>query len=1734
MKVNNRINDNYKKFYKIIGSKIGKGQFGSVYKVKDIITNEIKAIKIIDLISNNEEDTELGIKSIINELNNMWICTNYNKNNYSVKLYEYFKYKKEFVIVMELCDDNLLKILKQRKQGFKPLEIYNIVSQLNNTFKIMVKNKIVHRDIKLENILIKYTDETKKNFIVKLTDYGISKQVTTTKICKTHAGTGTTMAPEILEGQQEYNNKCDLWSIGIIIYQLTFNEFPYIGNTEVALLNKIKQLGQMKFKSSGDENLDTLIKQLLVYDANKRIEWDVYFNHRFFASYRIKDDYRKYYEIIGEKIGKGAFGSVYKAKNKNTEELVAIKVIEIDTNNEDADNSIKNIDNELYYMKICSEKNNYSVKLYEYFNNGKEFVIVMELCDDNLLRVLNQRKGGFQPDKIYNIITQLNDTFKIMAKNKIVHRDIKLENILIKYNDNEKKDYIVKLTDYGISKKVEKTTMFKTHAGTRLTMAPEILEGKNYTNKCDLWSIGIIIYQLAFKEYPYKGTTEVVLLNKIKEAKKEHFKKTENIDLNNLIKQLLVYDENQRISWENYFNHPFFKVYKFNNTYNNFYEICDKIGKGSYGDVFRAKNKNTGELVALKKIYIDNNYTDEEIEDSIDLITKELKSMDICYNQNSVKLYDYFKNDEEIVIIMELCDDNLENILNHKKSFKIEQIYNIMCQLNNTFKIMAKNRIIHRDLKLENILVKYINKEKDDYIVKLTDYGVSRQVNTTQICKTFAGTPLTMAPEVLEGEGEKEYDCSKCDLWSIGIIIYRLFFNDYPYKGKTEFAILNNIKKLGLNILRKTKDITLDNLIQGLLTRDIRKRFSWEDYFSHPFFNKVKTTIIKEPEIQSSEITIKVKVSENDKKVYKKIFFLENESNDGILKFEDKFKELTQENTELYINGIKKDFKKYFEPTLEEGEEFIIKLIIKTKIKNCNSMFNGCLHIKSIDLSLFDSSEVENMSLMFCNCFNLENLNLGNIITEKVTNMRKMFEKCQNLKSINFPQTFTIKNVKDISFMFFDCKTLEEINLNFDTKNIENIEGLFKNCFLLKKKDLSPFQNNTIKKKPIKVEVILYDFNIMIEYIINKVVEYQPNNLFRLGLDTFLIKCDEKSIESIPQKLREKIVIKKDLNEQDKDKYIIINFPEKQLDSKISNFIIVSDLLNEILNTNLFQFTQDELNNIKSADPRTKITLIKIKIAESTKRYKDCLDIFIKQENQNLKENIYPWIEEKFQYFLEGINEEKNKKSNNEKKENVKDNRINLLTKDFNIFKEAIIDKAYELMKIEIDKTKRIIGKYFSNSEKYTIYKKLEKDSQVQFEFLEQLLYQPIEKMIEERNLDNIDLFKLYKENKDENEKNKKEKTIREEFNKLLLDQIHLLIVLKRKNDIIIYLKKNLKLYPNYPLREILDICILNKTSSPAIYILQSLGQNRKAFNLARYNLEETFNSYIHNLSNNENLMENLQFCINICINICKNESESSMKEEEYYEVEKLWFDLLGILYEFKDLVKKNKNRNLQESNKILMTTLQKEIEYLIKQMCLYIRINDLLGYAIEKQERALFKEFKLVIEYMFRENSGFERILQNTILIMEDCNENIKLTKKKVTSKGINYNYKKCDVCNKFFKNTTEEIIYLFPCGHQSHEKCCHQKIIKNEGENKFIVDNEEREVNYIPECEICRKNKIENRDENNINNIEYFIDEDIDKIKDKISSEETESFKIEKKDKLELINKYDYNYQKKLNNFY
>ena len=535
-------------------------------------------------------------------------------------------------------------------------------------------------------------------------------------------------------------------------------------------------------------------------------------------------------------------------------------------------------------------------------------------------------------------------------------------------------------------------------------------------------------------------------------------------------KGLLIRESEKRLTWKNYFAHPFFVKRDFG----KYYDI-EKISEGGYGVVYKAKHKKNNQERAIKVINKKSIKEDlkrqtlrqvkeEDIKPYIDRLYKEIEYMEVIEgsnrdNKNTVKFYECFDNIDEFAIVMELCDENLANLLERKGTFTVGEIFDILTQLNNTFRIMTKNNIAHRDLKLENILVKYDNKKKTKYTLKLTDYGVSKQLisMSTKFITKGVGTFGFISPEVLLPQYE-EYD-EECDLWSLGIIIYILFFNENPI-GESNIAYYNNLKELNQYRVNSTDNENLDDLIQKLLIKDPKQRIKWNEYFEHPFFKK-------KPEPNS--ITINLKVYNKDK--FNNVYFLDNDfkmRNDPYIenyKENEEIKNLIETNKmELYINGIKQNIiNKFFKPD-KEGE-YKIKIIFHKKIKDCSYMFSWCDNIISIDLSSFDSSSVTKMKYMFGRCHYLEEIILNNLNTENVTDMSYMFNKCSSLKEIDLPKSFKTNKVENMEFMFHYCQELKKINFSpsFQTNNVTNMKVMFGKCFLLEKLDLQNFNTKKVK-----------------------------------------------------------------------------------------------------------------------------------------------------------------------------------------------------------------------------------------------------------------------------------------------------------------------------------------------------------------------------------------------------------------------------------------------------------------------------------------------------------------------------------------------------------------------------------------------------------------------------------------------------------------------------------------------
>ena len=255
----------------------------------------------------------------------------------------------------------------------------------------------------------------------------------------------------------------------------------------------------------------------------------------------------KYELIDANPIGAGGFGAVFRIRDKRVFNEYVLKMISKQKTEKKYFDKEKN-----FLLKV---KGTNIVKLIDYYEDDKSdyYYFVFEKMEGDLQQLLDTKyKNGMPLEMIKKIFSQLNSALKLMKNFKLSHRDLKPANILYSYIGEN--DFIIKLADFGISTDLKTTTQTASKIGTPVYMAPEIEKGK-YNDKCDLYSLGIILYQLKTGKNIFGNTPEEFYINR----KNNNLKKTGDKLLDDLIKNIVVYEPIDRISWNEYFNHPFFK-----------------------------------------------------------------------------------------------------------------------------------------------------------------------------------------------------------------------------------------------------------------------------------------------------------------------------------------------------------------------------------------------------------------------------------------------------------------------------------------------------------------------------------------------------------------------------------------------------------------------------------------------------------------------------------------------------------------------------------------------------------------------------------------------------------------------------------------------------------------------------------------------------------------------------------------------------------------------------------------------------------------------------------------------------------------------------------------------------------------------------------------------------------------------------------------------------------------------
>ncbi|EAR96828.2 Serine/Threonine kinase domain protein (macronuclear) [Tetrahymena thermophila SB210] len=483
---------------------------------------------------------------------------------------------------------------------------------------------------------------------------------------------------------------------------------------------------------------------------------------------KIVDNY-----VLERKIGSGQFGDVFKGYNKVNNQDIAIKVVKRELLKGKFNELLEN---EIRVLRTCNNEN--IIKLYDIKKTANNFYLMLEYCNEGDLMQYQKEKKYLTEDEAIEFLIQILNAFKTLVKNKIMHRDFKLANIL-KHNGN------IKIADFGFAKLLGNDNLTSTMLGSPLNMAPEVLDGQDYNNKADIWSIGTVFYELLFGRPPYTAGNMIDLIKNIRNKPLEIPKKINKISdvTEDIIRKMLVVDPRKRIEWDQLFSHKI----------NNFLE--DKIKND-----LEATLKDEGLLsMNMSRFYIKNNKVIQhpsEIEKKQEINNYAINVAKAGKNQNNYQGAIIKRQTERVEEVQPAVQNNQaqeeskqteEDEMQTKESVREAQI---------RIKKRNANRILH---------------ERNIYVF-LASVAEDAMNNTTLKSSELVGfllvKKLLQLVEFLAGKMRKKENVFKLELWDMFVDtkdfndifmyiekeheVFRLYFNSMLDKIQNSPKIINS------------------------------------------------------------------------------------------------------------------------------------------------------------------------------------------------------------------------------------------------------------------------------------------------------------------------------------------------------------------------------------------------------------------------------------------------------------------------------------------------------------------------------------------------------------------------------------------------------------------------------------------------------------------------------------------------------------------------------------------------------------------------------------------------------------------------------------------------------------------------------------------------------------------------------------------------------------------------------
>jgi serine/threonine protein kinase/Flp pilus assembly protein TadD len=488
------------------------------------------------------------------------------------------------------------------------------------------------------------------------------------------------------------------------------------------------------------------------------------------------------YQIL-KVLGEGGMGAVYQARDREVDRTVAIKVIRPELSGHPE--ILRRFKQELILARQVTHRN--VVRIFDLNQAEGCRFITMEYVDGKDLSSIVRERKKLPVDEAVAIVRQALMGLEAAHNEGVVHRDLKPQNIMV---DAAGRVYLM---DFGIAKSMELAGMTRTGVlmGTPDYMSPEQAKGERADARSDLFTIGVIFYELLTGQQPYRCQTVMQTLVK---RTKERAIPTRELDpsipqyICDVVSKCLEIEPDDRYQNaeqilrdldpnapkpEPTANFDPYAGMTAGTLFGPRYRIERLLGEGGMGKVYKAYDTDLNRLVALKLVRPElANYPE-----SMERLKQELILASRISHKNILRIHDLGDVNGVKFISMAYADGlDLQALIKRNGRLDVEQAIDIAKQLCKALEAAHHEGVIHRDLKPQNVLM------DQQGVAYILDFGLASSAELgASLAGELMGTPRYMSPEQAESLPLDH----RSDLYALGLIIYEMVTGDLPFESET-------------------------------------------------------------------------------------------------------------------------------------------------------------------------------------------------------------------------------------------------------------------------------------------------------------------------------------------------------------------------------------------------------------------------------------------------------------------------------------------------------------------------------------------------------------------------------------------------------------------------------------------------------------------------------------------------------------------------------------------------------------------------------------------------------------------------------------------------------------------------------------------------------------------------------------------------------------------------------------